>query len=251
MIYIVLTIIAIFMLFLFIKNNQETHSPQTSQTPQPTYPSPSPTPSYPTQPITPTPPTQPTQTLTDRVIQRWNLTHSRNIIESVSNSITDWCERLDLVPEYIAAVAMTESSYGRNTSNPYSSARGVMQITRDTWETISNLIRLYFPQYSNYIQPFTYADDINTNILYGCVYMRHLLNRVSQAFAKAHEFNDYLIASYAYYRGPTYITRIQNRFTYNEAINILLSGSEQDPIFADGIQYVRRILNYYRTLIAG
>jgi soluble lytic murein transglycosylase len=82
--------------------------------------------------------------------------------------IRQQAERFDLDPALIAAVINVESGFSDQTS--HAGARGLMQITPDTADTIETL---------SGGETFVYDDlaDPDLNIRYGTFYLRHLLDR--------------------------------------------------------------------------
>ena len=82
--------------------------------------------------------------------------------------IRQQAERFDLDPALIAAVINQESGFVDQTSS--AGARGLMQITPETADTIETL---------SGGETFVYEDLANPdlNIRYGCFYLRHLLDR--------------------------------------------------------------------------
>ena len=82
--------------------------------------------------------------------------------------IRQQAERFDLDPALIAAVINQESDFQDQTSA--AGARGLMQITHDTADTIETL---------SGGETFVYDDlaDPDLNIRYGSFYLRHLLDR--------------------------------------------------------------------------
>ena len=82
--------------------------------------------------------------------------------------IRQQAERFDLDPALIAAVINQESGFADQTS--HAGARGLMQITPDTADTIETL---------SGGETFVYDDlaDPDLNIRYGTFYLRHLLDR--------------------------------------------------------------------------
>jgi soluble lytic murein transglycosylase len=82
--------------------------------------------------------------------------------------IRQQAERFDLDPALIAAVINAESGFQDQTS--HAGARGLMQITPDTADTIETL---------SGGETFVYEDLANPdlNIRYGAFYLRHLLDR--------------------------------------------------------------------------
>jgi soluble lytic murein transglycosylase len=82
--------------------------------------------------------------------------------------IRQQAERFDLDPALIAAVINQESGFADETS--HAGARGLMQITPETADTIETL---------SGGQTFVYDDLSNPdlNIRYGTFYLRHLLDR--------------------------------------------------------------------------
>lgn len=257
-VFIASIIVLLLILYKGGKNMNGQNPPQAipQPTPEPSQPTPQPA----SQPAPqPTPQTLPGQLLAERVIRVWfnNNPYNRTRIEEISNAIVTWCERLNLNQEWVAAMAMQESSYGRFTSNTTSSARGVMQITRGTWDTINNLIRLYHPNYSTYATHTheAYAEDIDSNIMHACVYINHILNRIIQTFnppGGRNEPNIYILATYAYHNGPGYISRIASEMTYNEAVQRIGYATPiqtSNSITLDGVYHVRRVMNYYSALV--
>lgn len=84
------------------------------------------------------------------------------------NVIRQQAERFDLDPALIAAVINAESGFADQTSS--AGARGLMQITPDTADTIETL---------SGGETFTYDDlaDPELNIRYGTYYLNHLLDQ--------------------------------------------------------------------------
>jgi soluble lytic murein transglycosylase len=82
--------------------------------------------------------------------------------------IRQQAERFDLDPALIAAIINQESGFSDSTS--HAGARGLMQITPDTADTIENL---------SGGETFVYEDLANPdlNIRYGTFYFDHLLDR--------------------------------------------------------------------------
>jgi soluble lytic murein transglycosylase len=82
--------------------------------------------------------------------------------------IRQQAERFDLDPALIAAIINQESGFSDSTS--HAGARGLMQITPDTADTIETL---------SGGETFVYDDLSNPdlNIRYGTFYLRHLLDR--------------------------------------------------------------------------
>ncbi len=82
--------------------------------------------------------------------------------------IRQQAERFDLDPALIAAIIKEESGFADVTSE--AGARGLMQITHDTADTIETL---------SGGETFVYDDlsDPDLNIRYGTYYLRHLLDR--------------------------------------------------------------------------
>jgi soluble lytic murein transglycosylase len=82
--------------------------------------------------------------------------------------IRQQAERFDLDPALIAAIINKESGFSDETS--HAGARGLMQITPDTADTIETL---------SGGETFVYDDLSNPdlNIRYGTFYLRHLLDR--------------------------------------------------------------------------
>ncbi len=82
--------------------------------------------------------------------------------------IRQQADRFDLDPALVAAIINQESGFSDQTSN--AGARGLMQITPDTADTIETL---------SGGQTFVYEDlaDPDLNIRYGTFYLRHLLDR--------------------------------------------------------------------------
>jgi soluble lytic murein transglycosylase len=82
--------------------------------------------------------------------------------------IRQQAERFDLDPALVAAVINQESGFVDGTS--HAGARGLMQITPDTADTIETL---------SGGETFVYDDlgDPDLNIRYGTFYLRHLLDR--------------------------------------------------------------------------
>jgi soluble lytic murein transglycosylase len=82
--------------------------------------------------------------------------------------IRQQAERFDLDPALVAAIINQESGFSDQTS--HAGARGLMQITPDTADTIETL---------SGGETFVYEDLANPdlNIRYGTFYLRHLLDR--------------------------------------------------------------------------
>ncbi len=82
--------------------------------------------------------------------------------------IRQQADRFDLDPALVAAVINVESGFSDQTS--HAGARGLMQITPDTADTIETL---------SGGETFVYDDlaDPDLNIRYGTFYLRHLLDR--------------------------------------------------------------------------
>lgn len=98
------------------------------------------------------------------------------------DTIRQQAERHDLDPALIAAVIYEESRFQDQTS--HAGARGLMQITPDTADTIENL---------SGGETFTYEDLANSdlNIRYGTYYLNYLLDL----------YDDNVVAALAAYNG--------------------------------------------------
>lgn len=85
------------------------------------------------------------------------------------NEITKSASYLNLDPSLIASIINVESSYNPNAlSNK--NAIGLMQIKLSTAEYMSEIYSLEKPTESNLFEP-------KTNILFGCLYVKYLINQ--------------------------------------------------------------------------
>ena len=91
--------------------------------------------------------------------------------------IRQQAERFDLDPALVAAIINQESGFSDETS--HAGARGLMQITPATADTIATL---------SGGETFVYEDlaDPDLNIRYGTFYLRHLLDRFGGSEIAAH-----------------------------------------------------------------
>ena len=104
----------------------------------------------------------------DRVVGVENVVDEVTVPLRHEDIIRQQAERFDLDPALIAAVINQESGFSDSTS--HAGARGLMQITPDTADTIETL---------SGGETFVYDDLSNPdlNIRYGTFYLRHLLDR--------------------------------------------------------------------------
>lgn len=212
-----------------------------------------------TPPYTPpdTPPDNPpsggdkVMNLADKVSKITFLPKNENFLK-ITEAIVRWTDAFDLSPHWVAAVAIAESSYGQQLTNPFSSAAGVMQITRDTLDTINNIIRAKYPQYAEYSwhthTDITYNHD--SNIMHACVYMRWILDKIGAKYKRGNIFYDYILMQYLYYMGPGYLDRFYEDYTV--IIENIKEKLTKDTVYAPynwgGISYVRRVLSYFYKL---
>ena len=190
--------------------------------------------------------------LADKVAKITFLPKDENFLK-ITEAIVRWSDAFDLSPNWVAAVAIAESSYGQLLTNPFSSAIGVMQITKDTVDTINNIIRGRYPQYIEYSK-HTHSDLLynhDSNIMHACVYMRWILDKIAAKYKHSNNiFNDYILMQYLYYMGPGYLDRFYEDYStiVHNIKEKLTESTVYSPYNWGGISYVRKVLSYFYKL---
>lgn len=191
-------------------------------------------------------------TLAEKLRERFYRDYTPPAFDEITQAIVKWSKEFDLIPEWVASVAIAESSYGYQLTNPYSSAVGVMQITKATLDTINNIIRAKYKKFIDY----SYHDhdrilhDHDSNIMHACVYMRYILNLISLKYNRANKFDDYILMQYLYHSGPAYLDRFEDDYeTIIRNIKYdLTKTTVTSPYNWSSIAYVRKVYGYYLIL---